>query len=90
MAEEVAGLMPDTKPILQGLLVDDQGRLWVERVTPEDAPDFYDLYSQDGDYLGSVRLAFEAAGPIWVQHGSIYTWVADEFEVPYVVRASVS
>ncbi len=90
VAEEVAGLMPDTKPILQGLLVDDQGRLWVERVTPEDAPDFYDLYSQDGDYLGSVRLAFEAAGPIWVQHGSIHTWVADEFEVPYVVRASVS
>ena len=89
-AEEVAALMPDTKPMLQGLFVDDQGRLWVERVTPEDAPDFYDLYSQDGDYLGSVRLAFEAAGPIWVRHGSIHTWVVDEFDVPYVVRAPLS
>ena len=90
VAEEIAALMPDIKPILQGLFVDDQGRLWVERVTPEDAPDFYDLYSQDGGYLGSVRLAFEAAGPIWVQHGNIYSWVVDELEVPYVVRASVS
>lgn len=70
--------------------MDDEGRLWVERVTPGEAPAFYDRYSEDGDYLGSVRLAFEAAGPIWVHHGSIYTWVADEFEVPYVVRASVS
>jgi len=89
-ADEVAALMPDIKPILEGLFVDDEGRLWVERVTPRGAPAFYDRYSEDGDYLGSVRLAFEAAGPIWVQHGSIYTWVVDEFEVPYVVRASVS
>ena len=89
-AEEVAALMPDVKPVLQGLFVDDQGRLWVERVTPEGVPNFYDLYSQDGDYLGSVRLAFDAAGPIWVGHGSIHTWVVDEFDVPYVVRASAS
>lgn len=89
-AAEIAALMPDIKPVLQDLFVDDQGRLWVERVTPEDAPDFYDLYSDEGAYLGSVRLAFEAAGPIRVQHGSIYSWVVDEFEVPYIVRASVS
>ncbi len=90
VAEAVAALMPDRKPMLQGLFVDDQGRLWVQRTTPEDAADFYDLFSQDGGYLGSVRLAFEAAGPIWVRHGSIYSWVVDEFEVPYVVRASIS
>lgn len=89
-AEEVAALMPDIKPVLDGLFVDDEGRLWVERVTPKDAPAFYDRYSEDGDYLGSVRLAFEPAGPIRGQHGNIYTWVLDEFEVPYVVRASVS
>jgi hypothetical protein len=89
-AGEVAARMPVVKPMLQGLFVDDQDRLWVERVTPGEAPAFYDLYSQEGDYLGSVRLAFEAAGPIWVRHGNIYSWVVDEFEAPYVVRASAS
>ncbi len=88
-AEEVAALTPDVKPILEGFFVDDEGRLWVERVTPRDSPAFYDRYSADGDYLGSVRLAFDAAGPIWVQHGNIYARVVDEFGVHYVVRASL-
>lgn len=88
-AEEVAALMPDVKPMLEGLFVDDEGRLWVERITPRGAPAFYDRYSTNGDYLGSVRLAFDAAGPIWIQHGSIYARVVDEFDVHYVVRAAL-
>ena len=90
-AEEVAALMPDVKPILAGMFVDDEGRLWVERVTPSDAPAFYDRYSADGDYLGSVRLGFKPArGRLWVQHGNIYAWVTDEMDVPYIVRAPFS
>ncbi len=90
-AEEVAGLMPDVKPILASLFVDDESRLWVERVTPDGAAPFYDRYSQDGDYLGSVRLSFTPAWRrIWVQHGAIYTWVTDRMDVPYVVRAPLS
>jgi len=90
-AEEVAGLMPDIKPILASLFVDDENRLWVKRVTPEGAAAFYDRYSQNGDYLGSVRLAFTPAwSRIWVQHGAIYTWVTDQMDVPYVVRAPLS
>ena len=27
---------------------------------------------------------------VWVQHGNIYTWVVDELDVPYVVRAPLS
>ena len=88
--EEVAGLMPDVKPILEGIFVDDEGRLWAERVTPSDAPAFYDRYSEDGDYLGSVRLGFDAAGPLWIQHGAIYTWITDEMDVPFIVRAPLS
>ena len=87
-AEEVAALMADVKPILAGMFVDDEGGLWVQRVVPSDAPAFYDRFSAEGDYLGSVRLAFRPArGRVWVQHGNIYTWVADELDVPYVVRA---
>ena len=79
--------MADVKPILAGMFVDDEGGLWVQRVVPSDAPAFYDRFSAEGDYLGSVRLAFRPArGRVWVQHGNIYTWVVDELDVPYVVR----
>ena len=90
-AEEVAALMPDVKPVLANMFVDDEGRLWVQRLTAADAPAFYDMYSEDGDYLGSVRFAFTPAFSMyfWVQHGGIYTWVVDEMDVPYVVRAPV-
>ena len=86
-SEAVAALMPDFKPILEGLFVDDEDRLWVERTVPADAPPFFDLFSQDGDYLGSVRLAFQPGYRLWVQQGNIYTWVVDEVGVQYVVRA---
>lgn len=91
-AEAAAALMPDFKPILESMFLDDEGRLWVERASPSDVPPFYDLFSQDGDYLGSVRLAFEPRGSskVSVQHGNIYTWVVDELDTPFVVRAPVS
>lgn len=89
-AEAVADVMPDVKPIVTGLFVDDEGRLWVERATPDEVPAFYDRFSADGDYLGSVRLAFEPGRRIWVRNGNIYTWVVDEMDIPYVVRAPLS
>ena len=89
-AAEVAALMPDVKPMLSDIFVDDEGRLWVQRITPDDSPAFYDLFSENGDYLDSVRLAFKAVGPIWVQHGDIYARIVDELDVQYVVRASLS
>jgi len=90
-AEAVAALMPDVKPVLARMFVDDEGRLWVQRLTSAGAPAFFDTYSEDGDYLGSVRFAFTPAFSeyFWVQHGNIYTWVVDEMDVPYVVRASL-
>lgn len=91
-AEAIASLMPEVKPFLEThLFVDDEGRLWVQRLTPADSPPFYDLFSEDGVHAGSVRLAFEPArGRIWVQHGAVYTWVADDLGVEYVVRAPLS
>jgi len=71
--------------------MDDEGRLWVKRAVPADAPPFFDLFSDDGDYLGSIRLGFTPAPyrPLWVRHGSIYTVIEDELDVPYVVRGAV-
>ena len=65
---------------------DDRGRYWRHTFHQEGG-----FTSAEGDYLGSVRLAFRPArGRVWVQHGNIYTWVADELDVPYVVRAPLS
>ena len=52
-------------------------------------PAFYDLFSAEGDYVGSVRLAFAAAGPLVVRNGQVYTWIEDDLDVPFVVRAAV-
>ncbi|MYI06778.1 MAG: 6-bladed beta-propeller [Gemmatimonadetes bacterium] len=88
-AEAVAAALPDVKPVLERMFVDDEGRLWVQRLTPPEVPAFFDMFSEDGDYLGSVRFAFTPAFSefFWVQHGNIYTWVVDELDVQYVVRA---
>ncbi len=87
--EAVADLMPDEKPLLAGLVVDDGGRLWVERSTPAGEPPRYDVFDRQGEFLGAVRLGFEPAlgVPIWVRHGAIYSVVRDELDVPRVVRA---
>ena len=89
-AEEVASILPDVKPILGGMFVDDEGRLWVRRVTTADAPAFYDLFSEDGDYLGSMRFGFNPGAGVWIQHGNLYTWITDDLGVPYIVRAPLS
>lgn len=88
--EAVAAILAEVKPVLEDVFVDDEGVLWVERVVPRDGPSFYDRFSAGGDYLGSVRLAFQPAGRIWVQHGNIYSWIEDELDVPFVVRAPLS
>ena len=68
-------------------LDDDGGLLGAQSRSDQEGP-LSTQFSAEGDYLGSVRLAFRPArGRVWVQHGNIYTWVADELDVPYVVRA---
>lgn len=93
-AERAADLIADFKPMFEdeGFFVDDEDRLWAKRTTPREALPFYDLFSEDGDYLGSVRLGFPPApgSKVWVQHGNLYTWVVDELDVQYVVRAPLS
>jgi len=51
-AEEVSTLIPDRKPVIDGLVVDDAGRLWVDRVVPLGEHPLYDVFEPDGDYLG--------------------------------------
>lgn len=88
--EQIAELMPDFKPVVGGLVFDDQGRLWVQR-TPADEFESrrYDIFDADGFFRGAVRLGFEAAPylPIRVRGDHLYAVVTDELDVPFVVRA---
>lgn len=91
IAEEIAGLMPDTKPVLASFTVDDEGLLWVGRVGADEASPVYDVFTREGRYRGSVRLAFDPPSffPLRIRNGRIYTIVRDSLDVPYVVRAEV-
>jgi hypothetical protein len=91
VAEEIAGLMPETKPAIASLNVDDEGRLWIGRVAPEDAYPQYDIFGRAGAYQGSVELAFQPARfiPIRIRHRRVYAVVRDSLDVPFVVRTRV-
>jgi len=91
VAEEVADLMLDTKPLIQRLIMDDRGRLWVERTLRAGAAPVYDIFSGNGEYQGSVALAFNPNQhlPIRIRNGFIYAVVLDELDVPSIVRARV-
>ncbi|HUF26436.1 MAG TPA: 6-bladed beta-propeller [Gemmatimonadaceae bacterium] len=90
-AEELAGLAPETKPIVDQLNLDDVGRLWVRRHAAEDENPLYDLFSRDGEYLGSVRLGFRPARhlPPRIRDGKLYALATDDLGVHTVVRANL-
>lgn len=88
LAEQVADLMPEFKPAIAGLVLDDHDRLWVERTRADGAPKIYDVFRQDGEYLGTLTLGFDASDylPLRIRYGRVYALVRDSLEVPSVVR----
>ncbi len=84
---------PSVKPALDDFFLDDDGNIWVRRVTAEASLDdrLFDIFDADGRFLGQVTLPFpleESPMPI-VRDGVIYAVTEDELEVPYVVRARI-
>ncbi|MGH7504527.1 MAG: 6-bladed beta-propeller [Longimicrobiales bacterium] len=90
-AEELAALAPESRQVLDQLILDDEGRLWARRVAAEGEKPLFDIFTRDGEYLGSVRLRFQPASyfPPRIRYGSFYTLVRDSLDVPTVVRATV-
>jgi hypothetical protein len=89
--EELIELSPSTKPVINQLHVDDEGRLWVRRRTNDDADSHYDIFAREGQYLGSIRLLFSPVVhfPTRVRDGQLYTLTADSLGVHTVVRAAL-
>lgn len=90
-AEAVSDALPETKPAISGLVVDDEGRLWVRRGEDERQEPRFDVFAADGTFEMAVRLEFRPGPylPIRIRDGRVYALVRDELDVPYVVRASI-
>ncbi len=90
-AEEIADLMPERKPAIEALHIDDEGRLWVRAAKETPGETRYDVFDRDGTHRQVVRLGFEpnAFIPPRIRNGRFYALVTDEFDVHYVVGVSV-
>jgi sugar lactone lactonase YvrE len=84
--------LPATKPAATSFFFDDEGNLWVERVTANDVENAsYDVFDSIGRFLGTVDLPMPLLSnpqPI-VRDGLLYGVTRDELDVPYVVRARI-
>lgn len=85
--------IPSVKPAIGGLIVADDGSLWIELVTRDraDRGHEFDVFDPEGRFLGGVRFPFSLRmyPPPIVRNGFIYGVTEDELEVPFVVRARV-
>ncbi|MDE2796516.1 MAG: 6-bladed beta-propeller [Gemmatimonadota bacterium] len=87
---------PGSKPSTVSFFIDDDRNTWVERQVPADDEDdvgrLFDLFDDEGRYLGMLRLPFDLhysiPAPI-VRDGVLYGATYDEIGVLYVVRASI-
>jgi len=87
---------PPNMPATASFFIDDEGNLWVERrVAASDAHDegrLFDLLTDEGRFLGTLRIPFELAWSIpepLVRGGALYGVTSDEVGVLYVVRAGI-
>lgn len=83
--------IPDEKPIVETILLDSRGRVWVQvRASNEETT--YDIFSRDGIYEGTVTTGLKIlSSPLPVIVGEVlHGIVTDELGVQYVVRARLT
>lgn len=85
--------IPDTKPVTSSFFCDDDGNLWVRRLTgsPEDEGYLFDLFDVDGRFMGAIRLPFPLESnpePI-VRNGLLYGVTTDELGAENIVSAQI-
>lgn len=85
--------IPDEKPIVEHLVLDTDGRIWV-RVAASDTVTTYDIFGRDGRLQGTavttmdLPLSARITDPV-VVGDRFYALDTDEFDVPYVVQARI-
>ena len=81
--------LPEVRPVFQRLVVDDTGRLWVQRsARPQESGTTFDLFAADGIFLGEVHspVLLEWMTPPVVRGDYLLGVTTDSLGVPYAVR----
>jgi len=83
--------MPRVKPFIEGLEVDDAGRLWVRRPAPDRTITVFDVFDEGGRFLATVRAPFRIdpyRHPV-IRGDVVHVVVIDDDDVQNVVRARI-
>jgi hypothetical protein len=90
LSEAQVGLNIPTSPrAIVRIFADDKNQLWVQRQVSPAEPACFDIYSPQGDWLGTVLLNERLAqlpAPV-VRGGYLYAVTLGELDVPSVMRA---
>jgi hypothetical protein len=78
-----AYIFPEFKPFFSGIVLDNEGRIYVERFklyNPEDRSKVYDLFSEEGYYIYRVKMPLPSR---LIKNGCIYRTERDQ-ETGYI------
>ena len=88
-----ADQIPEFKPPMQRIAVDDSGFVWVQRPDEDGAVESaLDIFDRDGRFLGTVTTAYPASMyPRFVVRGDrLYYVTHDDLDVQYVVASEIN
>ncbi|MFW6085173.1 MAG: hypothetical protein ACODAA_08170 [Gemmatimonadota bacterium] len=90
-ADEVESRVPSVKPAFDKIHVDDRDHVWIiPQVAGEEPGRYADIFDPDGRYLGRLTLPLRLpSSPVRFRDGQLYTVVAGELDVPYVLRLRI-
>lgn len=83
--------IPRTKPAIERITIDDQGRPWIRRSDVKGAVTF-DVYSTSGQLIATAELGNYRSPtylPFVVRGDNVYAVVLDEDDVQHVVRFAI-
>ncbi len=90
------GALPDTKPVVYGIVPDHAGHVYVfPDLAGEDPGTIVDVFRETGEYLGRLELPFavplesgrQPTARATAEH--LYVVVRDSLDVPYVARLRI-
>lgn len=85
------GRIPRTKPMIDRMHVDGDGRLWVRHTDARGALQF-DVYDASGRHLATAEMGVhkhQVWAPMEVRGDALYTLITDQDDLPWIVRFAI-